>query len=303
MTRCFSPNPTNQLSVSHPCTVRVPSVYRPCTVRVPSVYRPCTVRVPSVREKAMRIWLFSCCLFILSLLTCHAANELVTVGRCSAPPVIDGKLDDVAWQNSLEISNFIKHKSRGQAPSRHSQVFLTYDDEYLYIGIRCYEEMLHPVLNQTELFRAKATRHDDPQIWRDDLVEIFLAPDYNNPAHYYQLAVNSNGAIWDTITTKQPDSWNASAKSAGNIFVDETRPRPDNAGWRPAYLAAGALYRVARRHYLHKAGTRKCVLRPAMSYGPQHQLRCGQPGQSRILCHRHQCNRLPDCPERLTFPG
>ena len=58
----------------------------------------------------------------------------------TVPPKIDGKLDDPCWQNAPTISEFTQVEPRaGAAPTERTEVRLTYDPDYLYIAVRCFD--------------------------------------------------------------------------------------------------------------------------------------------------------------------
>ncbi len=151
-------------------------------------------------------------LLILMPFMLSAANPSVTAGRIAAPPVIDGKLDDAAWQNCIEITNFVRIKS-AEPDSRPTKAYITYDSERLYIGFKCYEKVLDPVLNQLQQFQNKVQPGvEDTAIFGDNAVEIFLAPSAENPDLYYHLTVNANGALYDAIGRKAPAEWTSGAE-------------------------------------------------------------------------------------------
>ena len=57
-----------------------------------------------------------------------------------APPVIDGKLDDPAWDLVDWGGDFIQRQPEdGAAPSQDTKFKILYDAKYLYIGIRAFD--------------------------------------------------------------------------------------------------------------------------------------------------------------------
>ena len=62
-------------------------------------------------------------------------DKVVRAVRIDSQPVIDGLLDDPAWERADVITGF--HQSRPgdpTAPSERTEVYLLYDDDALYIG-------------------------------------------------------------------------------------------------------------------------------------------------------------------------
>lgn len=75
--------------------------------------------------------------------------------RVQRSPVIDGKLDDAAWQEARFVSDFVqKQPAWGVPPSRTTEIALVYDHEALYVGAR-----LHAP--GPEDIQAVMTRRDD----------------------------------------------------------------------------------------------------------------------------------------------
>jgi hypothetical protein len=155
----------------------------------------------------------------ISLLFCGVAHwlqaaPLVTAGKTPKPPVIDGKLNDRCWTSAIEINNFIKYKSGGMPATQDTKVYIMYDDNNLYLAFRCMEKYLDPVLNQLHRFKTKAKKADQDtfNVFKDDSVEIFLAPDVSSPSRYYHICVSASGIIYDSLGMAAPQKWKSNAK-------------------------------------------------------------------------------------------
>jgi hypothetical protein len=58
----------------------------------------------------------------------------------SSPPVIDGRLDDAAWQAAQPIGDFVQREPfEGQPPSERTELRIVHDGEALYIGAWLYD--------------------------------------------------------------------------------------------------------------------------------------------------------------------
>lgn len=87
---------------------------------------------------------------------------------------------------------------------------LSADRSKLHLIAVCHEEDMKNI-------RAKCVKDDDPQIFNDDLLEIFIS----TPLHsYFHIAVNANGIVYDSTTDPElierdtlPDLWNSGAKA------------------------------------------------------------------------------------------
>ncbi len=152
------------------------------------------------------------CLIACLLISLPGASDkpLATAARLKTPPVIDGKLDDACWGNLVELSNFTAYQSQGQPAQIHTAVKVGFDDQYLYLGFRCRETVLDPVLNQLQLFKEEAGSDDSLDIYQDENVEIFI--DAENNSEYRYLILNPAGRIFDASGGyANPENWNSNA--------------------------------------------------------------------------------------------
>jgi hypothetical protein len=85
----------------------------------------------------------------------------------------------------------------------------------LYIGVQANDP---DVLNLKRVCKA----NDIALIFEDDVLEIFAAPNADQPGNYYQIAVNLNQNIFDAQHSngKGDPKWNSDAKSAGSTGKD-----------------------------------------------------------------------------------
>src|SRR4051812_39846739 len=69
----------------------------------------------------------------------RATKRAVAV-RVARPPVIDGSLDDEAWQQAQPVGDFFQQFPDEFAPAtERSEVRFLYDDENLYVGAMLYD--------------------------------------------------------------------------------------------------------------------------------------------------------------------
>ena len=69
-----------------------------------------------------------------------AKGYAVDIRRLSVAPKIDGKLDDVVWQEANLLDNFIQIEPlSGQPATQRTEVRVGYDAENLYFGVRCFD--------------------------------------------------------------------------------------------------------------------------------------------------------------------
>jgi hypothetical protein len=125
----------------------------------------------------------------------------------STPPVIDGKLDDPAWQSAAQIENL--NSIGGGAPSVQTLVRVTWDQQALYVGFDCEEP-------QMDRLRVKAQAGEDK--WPGDCVEVFLDV-MRSEKRFVQFVTNSRGARnayhepndakWRVASAITPRGWSA----------------------------------------------------------------------------------------------
>jgi hypothetical protein len=150
------------------------------------------------------------------------------VRQCETAPVMDGRLDDAAWQAAPVMDHFYKYWTPApQPPPLQTEARLCWDDRGLYLGITMLEEQLDQV-------RANVQSRDDPQTWHDDCVEIMIDP-HNTGTGYYKFTTNLNAARHDQKATNMvlDDGWSvegwqvATSRGEGAWFIELFVPWAD----------------------------------------------------------------------------
>ncbi|MEJ5263915.1 MAG: DUF5916 domain-containing protein [Bacteroidales bacterium] len=122
--------------------------------------------------------------------------------RIDNPPHIDGKLDDACWQLGQWSEDFVQQTPReGAKASQRTQLKVLYDDKYIYVAFKCYdnepEKILHEVGNRDEL--------------AGDVVGINFDSYYDHKTGY-EFNITAGGSLIDLVVKNdgQPDfNWNA----------------------------------------------------------------------------------------------
>ncbi len=105
------------------------------------------------------------------------------------PPKLDGKLQDAEWAAAVLLPGF--RRARTGAPDPDTQVRLGYDQKHLYLAFHCGN--FNNGGNKQEVEPAAQNVYDDAAL-RDDSVEIYLRPDFRNPAAAPErLGINYQG--------------------------------------------------------------------------------------------------------------
>jgi hypothetical protein len=118
------------------------------------------------------------------------AGEPIQVARTKNPPVIDGILDDVAWEEAARFENFKTIKpDYGQEPGQKTVAYMTYDTENLYFAFRCFD-------TEPDKIKTSVSSRDD--MFQDDHVVIMLDT-FDTMQESYGLFLNPEGIQGDAM--------------------------------------------------------------------------------------------------------
>ena len=145
-------------------------------------------------------------------------NDTVTVptaavSRADVAPIIDGNLFEKSWSNTVALHYF--YQADGILPAQNpTQVFLMWDEKYLYIGVRAYDSRMSQV--------RVSQRSKDSAVWDDDSIEVLIDP--NPQTHrYYHLICNPIGTVFDQIVQADyPPGARLSSTSGGAKLTELT---------------------------------------------------------------------------------
>ena len=133
-----------------------------------------------------------------------------TAYRVDAPPVIDGKLDEICWQRAPRSPRFADLVS-GEDTIHDTRAAVLWDDEFLYVGYWIEEPFV----------QARLTERD-ALIYEDNDVELFVA----GQDAYYEFEINALGTIYEVFFV-----WEEAYERAGYHLRPEYRRDAD--GVRP----------------------------------------------------------------------
>lgn len=128
----------------------------------------------------------------------------------TAPPAIDGRLDDAVWGEAGVVTGFRLRGSPTKA-SEQTEVRLLFDREHLYVGVRCCESAMDAV-------KAVAEGRDSTALFDDDTVEVFIGQRTDFKDSYWHIAFNANGAWYDNVALER--DYNLEFKHAVHRGVD-----------------------------------------------------------------------------------
>ncbi len=153
-----------------------------------------------------------------SLLETRVPAKRMPITRITTPPIVDGLLDEPVWQQLVPIDDL--HQLRPNefaAPTEHSQFWLAYDDDMLYIAARLFDTE-PDLISLRETIQGKSFDSDD-------LISISLDP-FNRNRQGYLFKVNPFGLRYEALITNLEDEvnedWQAIWFAAASI---------DEQGW------------------------------------------------------------------------
>ncbi|MFC1563975.1 DUF5916 domain-containing protein [candidate division KSB1 bacterium] len=112
-----------------------------------------------------------------------------TAKKVSGGPKIDGRLDDDAWKTAHFDDSFLQREPvEGAAPTERTEFAILYDNDNLYIGVRCFD-------SNPGAIRATEMRRDQP-IDDDDCIEIILDT-FDDKRSAFYFATNALGVRID----------------------------------------------------------------------------------------------------------
>lgn len=144
-------------------------------------------------------------------------TPLLEPPRLERPPLIDGALDDPAWQSPpLPLGEWVSYNPlNGDRIAQRTEVWVAYDEAAFYFAFRCHDP-------EPEAVRSTLSRRD--QMWNDDWVGLSLDP-FGNSQASHDLFVNPAGVQADILTTP------SAGENTAPDWVWESAGRRTDAGY------------------------------------------------------------------------
>jgi len=161
-------------------------------------------------------------------------NKIYMSTRTDTPPIINGDLDDAAWENAVLLDDFLQFEPYNLiAPTVRTEARILYDDDYLYVAFNNF----HPDPDKIMVRRA---RRDDWRAGFDfnaDWVGIGIDSRNDDKTGYWfavnaaevqvDVAISGDGhggfdgtwnAVWDSKVSFHEDGWSAEIRIPFNVF-------------------------------------------------------------------------------------
>lgn len=143
--------------------------------------------------------------------------QLRAIPAGTAPPEIDGHLDEPAWDAARRIGDLTQVLPiEGAAMPHRTDVLITYDADYLYVGLKAHDD--------PEEVRARQMDRD-AFVRYDDVIELWLDP-FASERFAYWFQVTPGGSLGDALIADNGTSFN---KAWDGIWYGASRVTDD--GW------------------------------------------------------------------------
>jgi hypothetical protein len=145
----------------------------------------------------------------------QAEPAATPVWKSEAPLVIDGVLDEPAWEHAVRVPvDFVHGKTGQKSPDHHMDVRYTWDEHYFYIGYETFDKNLvavgtgkkeGPEKNQRE---GCEISHPTQPV---DVVEFFIS--FGDHRFFWEIHHNAANQFNDIWCNVYDDSWPISKSS------------------------------------------------------------------------------------------
>ncbi len=166
--------------------------------------------------------LFVCLCFAFAV---KAQPHQYRIEKTETPIVVDGSIDEAAWQEAQMLTGFVQQFPIDSLPaSSQTEVWLTYDDKYLYFAAKMYNQS-----NDREYVTPSLRR--DFRGGSNDAITITLDT-YQDNTNAFNFGINpwgvlregliSNGGTWGSdLSNSWDNKWTASAKRYSGYWIAE----------------------------------------------------------------------------------
>ena len=156
----------------------------------------------------MKFYLFTLLLIVSISFTTYSqesTNEIIpkrvyNTKKLKEVPIIDGVISEDAWNVVEWSSDFVqKEPNEGVAPMHQTKFKVMYDDKYLYIAIRAFDD-------KPELIQQRLTRRDG---FAGDRVNVII-DSYHDKRTAFAFTTTAAGVKGEEIVTQNGDNWDDS---------------------------------------------------------------------------------------------
>ena len=165
----------------------------------------------------MRFLIITTSYFLLLSQLVFSQDAMIRAVRVPSGPVLDGMLNDSIWNSGVVFFQFkMVEPVPGSKPTEKTEMRVIFDENNLYIGIRCYD-------HEPKRISANNMQHDNQEERSNDQLSVLLDPFQDN-RNAYLFIVNPRGArsegfaqgehfsldwdgIWDAKSQIDTEGW------------------------------------------------------------------------------------------------
>ncbi len=153
--------------------------------------------------------------FLLLISTSGFAQPSVNAVFVTKSPVIDGHLTDEVWINAAKVDQLVQREpNSGQPVSEKTNFFICYDANFLYIGVKCFDD--------PKKITAKEKARD-VSLGNDDRIQVILDT-YLDHRNGYWFQIGPRGSIGDATISENGavfnKEWNGLWEGKARIVAD-----------------------------------------------------------------------------------
>ena len=125
----------------------------------------------------------------------EASGRMGRARQIAQPPLVDGVLDDAAWQGGPIMTGFYqKEPAEGEAASERTRVRVVFDDARLYIGVEALDR-------EPSAIRASELRRDNT-LESDDSFAVLLDT-FHDHRNAFLFRINPRGTRFDGLISNE----------------------------------------------------------------------------------------------------
>ncbi len=141
--------------------------------------------------------------------------------------VVDGRLDEAAWQQAPPTSGFKQREPKeGAEATDDTEVRILFDAKTLYVGILARDaepdRIIARILERDRLLQAREGRY---QFGGDDAI-LFLLDPFHDRRNAFVFGTNPNGAEYDALIADESQNFNADWRGVFKVGAQRT-----SEGW------------------------------------------------------------------------
>lgn len=149
------------------------------------------------------------------------SQERYILSRLDAKLVYDGSCDEPAWDHIEPLPLMMTVPSYGNEPSEKTEIRIAYDDDYLYLGARCFD-------SYPEKMKIQLKRDD----WKYEIDWIWLILDtFNDKENTVLFGTSPSGGRTDVAFSNDANNLKYDMNTSWNTFWD-VKTKVDNMGWQ-----------------------------------------------------------------------